>query len=156
MEKRSRLNMKRGIRRSLLTTDKTEFREIVMTSKVIDKNYIENFFKFNVNLIIYKYGIISSDILSTIIKIQKRKMKWILRQSKNMNINLFVKVVRSQKSHLIKRKLSKHTFKSINKSKAISRSLKISRERVYKTVEKIKQVLINSKLNSNSAAVYRP
>ena len=66
MEKKSRLDMERGIRRSLLTTDKTEFREIVMTSKVIDKNYIENFYSFDVNLIIYQYGMISSDKIYTI------------------------------------------------------------------------------------------
>ena len=66
MEKRLRLDMERGIRRSLLTTDKNEFREIVMTSKVIDKNYIENFSSFEVSLIIYQYGIISTDKIYTI------------------------------------------------------------------------------------------
>ena len=37
-----------------------------MTSKVIDKNYIENFYSFDVNLIIYQYGIISYDKIYTI------------------------------------------------------------------------------------------
>ena len=36
----------------------------------------------------------------------------------------------------------------------MSRLLKISRERVYKIVEKTKQVLISSRLNSNSAELF--
>ena len=72
-KKRSRLDMENGIRCSLQTTDKTEFREIVMTSKVIDESKIENLNSFDVNLIINQYRIISSDKVYTIINYEYSK-----------------------------------------------------------------------------------
>ena len=47
MKKRSRLDMERGIIRSLQPRDKAAFGELEMNTRSIGQNYIDNFFRLD-------------------------------------------------------------------------------------------------------------
>ena len=65
--------MERGIIRSLQPRDKAAFGELEMTTRAIDQNYIDNFFRLDKNLIIYQFGVIVSDKICMILNNQNSK-----------------------------------------------------------------------------------
>ena len=58
MKKRAQLDMERGIVHSFQSSDKFAFRELKMTTRVINQYFIDSFFRLDKNLIIYQIELI--------------------------------------------------------------------------------------------------